>query len=385
MYIGINTRFLIREKLEGFGVYTDEIVQRLVQAHPDDRFRCYFDRAVDQRFRYGPNMEPVSLWPPARHPLLYRLWYDVRLKADLRRHRPDVFFSPDGYMPTGSGVPVVLTVHDVAPRRFPDHLTRMHRRYYLHHMPRYLEQAAHIITVSEFSRREIMHWYRIPEAKISVIHNGVSSGFAPLSPADQQATRRKLTGGKPYLLYVGAIHPRKNVEALVRAFDIFKHTTNNDVQLIIAGARSWKTSSVSEAINAAEYQEEIHQVGYVAEGDLPAMIGGALAMCYVSLYEGFGMPVLEAMASGVPVLTSSADSTGAALAEVAGEAGIQVDPQSEEEIAAGMARIAGDRPLRQALIEAGIHRARMFSWDTAAQKTYDVLRRLAGMETIGKL
>ncbi|MDX1478787.1 MAG: glycosyltransferase family 1 protein [Saprospiraceae bacterium] len=383
MRIAVNTRFLLRDKMEGFGVYTHEILRRMVQAHPTDKFRCYYDRTANPSFRYGENATQIVLWPPARHPLLYHLWYQVRLKHDLMRNRPDVFFSPYGYMPKGLRLPTVLTVHDVAPRRYPQHITRAHRTYYLRNMPRFLEEARQIISVSEFSRREIIQFYQVPPEKISVVYNGVSSAFVPVSPSDQKAVRARLTGGRPYFLYVGAIHPRKNLVALVQAFDIFKHTTNNDVQLVIVGARSWKTAQVSQAIANAEYQDDIHQIGYAPDDALPTIVGSALAMCYVSLYEGFGMPVLEAMSCGVPVLTSSADSTGAALAEVAGGAAIEVDPVAEEDIAGGMARLADDPALRRQLSEAGLQRARQFSWDRAADETYTILAR-AARRTTGK-
>ena len=377
MKIAVNTRYLLRDKMEGFGVYSHEILRRMVAAHPDDDFQFYFDRAFDSKFVYGPNVHPRVLWPQARHPILYHIWYQMRLRRNLHRERPDVFFSPDSYVPLGMSVSAVITVHDVAPRRFPDHITRSQRRYYLRNMPRFLEQAAHLITVSDFSKREIEHFYEVPGEKITVVHNGVGAQFVPVPDKMQQHMRERYAGGKPYFLYVGAIHPRKNVARLINAFDALKSNVQSDIQLVLAGATSWKAQEVSDAIQKAKHSNEVHQVGYVEAGELPGLIGSALAMCYVSLYEGFGMPVLEAMACGVPVIVSCETSSGAALSEVAGDAALQVDPNATDEIAEAMQRIIEDESLRSNLAQRGLDRAQSFSWDRAAEETYAILSRVA--------
>jgi glycosyltransferase involved in cell wall biosynthesis len=175
--------------------------------------------------------------------------------------------------------------------------------------------------------------------------------------------------GKPYFLYTGAIHPRKNIDRLITAFDLFKKNTGSDFQLILAGRFAWQTGSVKEAYDHAEYREEIRFLGYVPDEELPRLTAAAFALVNISLFEGFGVPVLEALNCDVPVLVSDCSS----LPEVAGAAGLQVDPTSIAAIAAAMERLSKDAGLRMQLIKAGQEQRWKFSWDATAEKIHSAL------------
>ena len=374
MHIAVNTRFLIKDHLEGFGVYTHEVLQRIVTRGADD-FDFYFDRPFDQQFVYSDNVRPHVLSPPARHPILFYWWYQKRLRSAVDRLKPDVLFSPDSYMPLGSKTPTVITVHDVAPMRHPEHITRAQWMYYKHFMPKFLKEAAHIITVSHFSKREIVELFRIDAQRISVIYNGVSPEYRAADQSSVMEAGKKYADGNRYFIYVGAMHPRKNVETLIQAFDRFKREGQSDVQLLLVGRKSWKTGNIDRAIAACANPSSVRQCGFVNNSELRALMTGALGLCYISLYEGFGLPVLEAMACGTPVITSSEASSGAVLAEVAGEAALLVDPLDITAISKAMVRLFDDDQLRHALHLKGIERAKLFNWEDSARQTYDVLTR----------
>lgn len=369
MKIAVNARFLIKDALEGFGHYTHELMSRIVRDHPEDEFLFYFDRPFANSFIYSDRVTGVEVFPPARHPILFYLWNEFALKRQLRKATPDVFFSPDSFLPIGLGCPSVITVHDVAHRPYPDAISFAQRKYYDYFMPKFLKEASQVITVSEFSKQEILKYYSIPEDHISVVYNGIGSQYVPLLEEEQQVIRSQFTEGKPYFLFVGAIHPRKNVARLIEAYSLFRRHSDSNMQLLIAGRKSWDFTEVDDALKLSQYQNDIRFTGYVPVETLAKITASAYALCYVSLYEGFGLPVVEAMACGVPVILSAAS----AQSEVAGDAGVPTDPLHVSEIANAMKRISGDQTLRKNMIEAGIERSRVFSWDVAAKDTYRIL------------
>ena len=203
MQVAVNTRFLLPEKLEGFGVYTDEIMQRMTVENPSDSFTFYFDRNYNTRYKYSENVHLESIFPPARHPVLFYIWYQMRLKRKLLATKPDVFFSPDSFMPLGMNIPSVITIHDTAYLRFPNYIGKSNLNYYRRYMPKFVEEAAQIITVSEFSKKEICDFYQVDPGRVSVIYNGVSSRFKPVDEDTKAQTQLQYSDGKPYFLYVG--------------------------------------------------------------------------------------------------------------------------------------------------------------------------------------
>jgi len=372
MRIAINARFLLPGKLEGLGHYTHEIVRRMVQQHPEDEFLLLFDRAYDQQFVYGPNATPKVVFPPARHPLLWITWFETSLPFALERWKPDVFFSPDGYVSLRSKVPTLVTMHDVLPLRHPELLPRAVGTYYRYFMPRFARRAEKIATISDYVRHDIADACEVSEDKIEVVYNGCRNGFKPLNDAEQQHVRDVFAEGDPYFFYTGAIHPRKNIHRLIRAFDAFKKQSGSQVRLLLAGRFAWKTDEVKTAYEQSAYKNHIRFLGYVPETDLQNLTASALAMCLVSLNEGFGLPIVEAFNTDTPVLVSNVS----ALPEIAGDAALLVDPLDENAIAGSMMRLLEEKDLRRDLIEKGRARRKDFSWDQAALELYEMLRSL---------
>ncbi len=372
MRIAINARFLLPGKLEGLGHYTHEIVRRMVQQHPEDQFLLLFDRAFDPQFVYGPNVETRVVFPPARHPLLWMTWFETSLPFVLERWKPDVFFSPDGYVSLRSKVPTVVTMHDVLPLRHPELLPRTVGKYYRYFMPRFARRAEKIVTVSEYVRRDIADACNVSTDKIEVVYNGCRDGFKPLNDAEQQNIRDVFAEGQPYFFYTGAIHPRKNVHRLIRAFDVFKKQSGSAVRLLLAGRFAWQTGEVKTAYEQSAYKNHIRFLGYVPETDLQNLTASALALCLVSLNEGFGLPIVEAFNTDTPVLASNLS----ALPEVAGNAALLVDPLDENAMASALMRLNTDAELRQELVQKGRERRKAFSWDKAAVDLYEILKKM---------
>lgn len=373
MRIAINTRFLIKDKLEGMGWHNYELCRELVRQHPDDEFLFLFDRPFDRAFLFGDNVRGVVLPPPARRPLLWQLWFDWAIPAYFRCWQPDVFFSPDGYCSLRTQVPTLMLVHDLAYLHYPAQIPAWGLRYYQKYIPRFMERADHICTISEFGRRDLQAHFTLPADKVTVAPNAVRAGFAPVAPERQAELRQQYADGQPYFFYLGALHPRKNVARLITAFDRFKQLTGAPVKLLIGGRLAWQTGEVAVACTQAVHRADIELLDYLPDSVLPELLGSALALCYVSLFEGFGLPILEAMQAEVPVITSNRSS----MPEVAGDAALLVEPTSVNAIAQAMQRIWEEPRLRQQLIEAGRIERQRYSWSETARLVYEQLLRLA--------
>lgn len=376
MRIAVNTRFLLKDRLEGIGWYTHEVLRRLVEQHPDQQFLFLFDRPYDPTFLFGPNVEAVVLYPPARHYVLWWWWFEVAVPRALRQHRADVFLSFDGYCSLRAGVPTLMVTHDIAHVHYPKQIPAWALHYYHRYVPRYLNRAERVITVSEFVKQDIVKHYQLDPNKISVAGNGCKATFVPLPQSRKEAVRKKYANGKPYFFYLGALHPRKNVERLIRAFDQFRQQHSEDVQLLLGGRLAWQSESIRREWERAQCQSDIHWLGYVPDEELPDILGSALALTYISLFEGFGVPLLEAMHTEVPIITSNV----ASLPEVAGEAALYVDPTSETAITDAMLTLATDASLRHQLVEAGRKQRRKYSWDKTTALVWTELLKVAGSQ-----
>jgi glycosyltransferase involved in cell wall biosynthesis len=372
MRIAVNTRFLLKDRLEGIGWYTFETLKRITQAHPEHEFYFFFDRAYDPSFIFGKNVHPMVLNPPARHPVLWYLWFEYAVPRALKQVKADVFLSTDAYLSLSTHVPTVLVIHDLAFEHFPQHVPALARWYYRHYTPLYAKRAVQIATVSHFSKNDIIERYGIADDKITVTWNGVNDRYKNIDPQQIRAAKEKFTGGKDYFIYAGSINARKNIGNLFKAFDQFKAETASDIKLVIAGAKGWSYEDTMAVYEQMRYKNEVILTGHLPAEDLSALVGGALALAYVSLFEGFGIPLIEAMQAGVPVITSNVSS----LPEVAGDAAILVDPNSIEQIADAMKRIYKEPALRTELILKGKQQAAKFSWDTTAEKLWSVVERV---------
>jgi len=372
MRIAVNTRLLLPNKLEGIGWFTHETLSRIVMAHPEHQFLFLFDRAFDPKFIYADNVEGVVLFPPTRHPLLYRVWFDWLLPWLLRKLKADALITPDGYLALHSNVPTLAVMHDLNFEHYPEDLPTAYRNYYRSYFPRFARHATRLATVSEFSRHDIAETYGVPESRIDVVYNGVGDVFRPVDEATKADVRNEFTAGAPYFICVGSLHPRKNIARLLAAFDELLRAHPSDLRLLIVGESFWWDDRMKEAFNSMEHKDRVVFTGRLERERLNAAIGGAVALAFVSYFEGFGIPVAEAMRCGVPVVAAEATS----LPEVAGDAAHYCDPFNVSDIARALHDVWSDPVLQEQLSTAGRKRAERYTWDKSATTLWASFERM---------
>lgn len=367
MRIAVNTRFLIKGQLEGIGRYTHEICKRMVENHPNDEFHFFFDRAYDESFLYGPNVKAHVLLPPARHPYLWKIWYEWAVRRKLKSIKADVFYSPDGYLSLKADTPTVLVIHDLAFKHFPEHLSKSIARYYNQNTPKFATAADKIITVSNASKNDIISSYDVKKEKVAIVFNGISPDQY-LASFDRNALKEKYAFISPFFLYLGAIHPRKNVVRILKAFEKFKLENNSDHKLIIAGRKAWKSKEFENTLQSMQYESDVKLLGFIPDDMLKELMAIASALVYVSLFEGFGVPIILALAHKTPVICSNRSS----MPEAAGGFAKEVNPERIEEIAEAMKYYADENNRLKDPNAIDTHLA-SFNWDLSADQTYHIL------------
>jgi glycosyltransferase involved in cell wall biosynthesis len=369
--IAVNTRLLLPGKLDGMGWFAYHTLKRITAGHPEHEFIFLFDRPCSDEFVFGPNVKPVSLFPQARHPFLYYLWFEHAVPRALKKHRADLFLSPDGYLSLSARVPQVAVMHDLNFEHYPADLPFLTRNYYRYFFPRFARKAARIATVSEYSKSDIVSCYGIDPGNIDVVYNGVNDLYKPLPPAEISSVRRKYAGGAPYFLFVGMLHQRKNMANLLRAYELFRGASPLDIKLVLVGHKKWWTAEMESVYSMMRFRESVVFLGRRPIDELVRITAAALAATYVSTFEGFGVPIVEAMRCGVPVITSQVTS----MPEVAGDAALLADPFNPGSIASAMGRMASESALRDELIKSGLERSARFSWDDTSVALWNSMIR----------
>lgn len=369
MKIAVNTRLLIKDKMDGIGLFTFEMLNIITKQHPEINFYFIFDRKPSADFIFGDNVQPVVLWPKTRHIYLFPFWYQIILKKALRRLNPDVFVATDGMFPLRSNINTLAVIHDLNFEHYPETLPKNVLNYYLKYFPQFAKKATRIATVSEFSKNDIVNTYHIKEDKIDVVYNGANSKFQPISFEEKLKVKTTYTQQQNYFLFVGTLHPRKNILRLLMAFNQFKKVTKSKMKLVLAGKKMWWTTEINAFFEQMEVKSDVVFTGRLSEQELIKITAAAYAITYVPIFEGFGIPLVEAMQCGVPVITSNVTS----MPEVVEDAGLLVNPFSEEEITQAMIRLAADENLRKELMLKSIQQATKFSWEKSAQLLMDAI------------
>lgn len=374
MKVAINTRLLIKNKLDGIGWYTYEIVKRMTKNNPNVEFILYFDRKHDDEYHFGDNVSTRVIAPQARHPILYNIWFNYSIVKYLKRDKPDVFFSPDGYLSQRTSTKQVATIHDLNFEHRPQDLKRKDLNYYKTNFPKFAEIAEHIITVSNFSKNDISELYGINTKKISVVHNGVNDNFKPLSNEEIKNTQQKYSSGNEFLLCMGSVHPRKNIVGCIKSFDVFKQKTNSPFKLVFAGNMYHFEGAIKEAFDQSSFKNDILFLGRTTDEETFRLMGSAHCLLYLSHFEGFGMPILEAFKANTPVICSNNSS----IPEVAGQAALSTNQDDYNNVANCIEKLQ-DTDLRSELILAGKERLEQFSWDRAAAETFNIIKNVAAI------
>ncbi len=370
MKIAVNTRLLIDNRLEGIGWFAYETLIRMTRNHPEHQFYFLFDRPYSKKFIFSENIIPIIINPPARHPILWFIWFEYSVRKILKKYNIDVFISPDGYISLFAKTKQISVIHDINFEYYPKQFRLSHRIYLLYYFKRFAKRANRIITVSEFSKQDIIKNYKVNSTKIDVAYNGANEIYHALSNEEKKLAKQKFANGHVYFVYIGALSPRKNVARLLEAFDKFK-LSNNDAKFLIVGAKLFNTKDIERAYKQMKYRNDVIFAGRLAPGDIELALGGAIALILVSYFEGFGIPIIEAMNSDVPVITSNVTS----MPEIAGNAALFVDPFSVENICDAMKSIYFNEPLRNSLIEKGRIRKQIFNWDYTAQKVWESIEK----------
>ncbi len=421
MIIAINARTLRAVPRDGIGWFTLEVVRRMVRNHPEHRFvmigdRRYLhlrgnsgrngDRLVvtglapdellpeagerkdlglqegsDSRtmqlpvegLKYerlpveGSNVEYVTIPVRTVHPVLWYAWHEYLLPPVLKRTGADVFIAPDGMIPLRTDVPCIPVIHDLNHEHRPGDIPWAEGRYYRSRFPLFAEKGARVATVSHFSAADIATTYSTDPEKIDVVPNGVADSFSTPLPGEAEETRRQYTGGRPYFLFVSNFSPRKNVEAVIRAFEQFRKAGYGDHVLLLAGRRLYLTKEMDKHLDASPYGSDIFFTGSVTRDVLRRLYGAAEALTFVPWLEGFGIPVVEAQRCGTPCILSD----GSSLPEVSGGAALCVSPADAGAIAEAMARLVTDGALRRRLSTEGYTNSLRYTWESAAEAMWE--------------
>lgn len=371
MIIAVNAQLLLKERLEGLGWFTYETLKRITQQHPEHRFVFIFDRPWDEAFLFSDNIIPVKTTIPSRHPVLWYLRFQKIIPVLLKKHKADLFLSPDGWSTLNSKVKKYTVIHDIDFVHNPQNFPWLTQKYFNTFFPKFAHDANRLGTVSEYSKADMIHTWNLDPDKIDVIYNGSNPLYKPIAPINKALIQKELTQGKPYFIYVGSLNPRKNIEGMLQAFEAFKKQSQQPHKLVIVGEKMWSNSDIDAVYKTMAYQNDVVFTGRITSERLSQVLGGAHALVLVSHLEGFGIPLLEAMCCDVPLICSDVT----ALPEVAGDAGHLVNPGSVDSIAHGFAKLAGDEAYRNQLIaNARIQRAK-FSWDKSAERLWNGIEK----------
>lgn len=372
MKILVNTRLLLHEKLEGIGFYIHQLMQKLVKNHPEHTFYFLFDRPYHQEFIYAENVIPIVAGLPARHPFLYLLWFEITVPRIIKKYNIDLFLSPDHFLSLRAKIPTILVVHDINFMHHPENLPLLTSIYYRFFFPKFVRKAKRLITVSEYTKNDVCNYFNIHHQNVDVVYNAPNLQATVLTIEQKNEIQKKYTGGKPYFFYLGSLHKRKNIGRMLLAFDKFISDNKLNYYLVIGGRAMFSDKEMEKDYNRVVNKEKIVFTGRLNDEEAGKLMGAATALILVSLFEGFGVPIVEAMQCGVPVITSNVT----AMPEIADDAAIFVNPYSIADIAEAMLKIVEDESNRKFLIEKGLNRAQYFSWDNSAKKTWEVIEKI---------
>jgi len=368
MRIGIDMSSLSDDKT-GVGYYAVNLVKAIGKADSSNMyflyirekyFQCFSDLGSNFTRKIIPDSRRYNL-PKTQISLAYSIWKD----------KLDLFYSPAFFIPFICLCRSVITIHDLTHVVFPEKQMKKHLFVFNSLLPYSIKRSSRIVADSMNTKKDIIRVFKVPEEKIRVVYAAAGDSFRPIK--DEKAIARikqKYGISSDYILFVGTIEPRKNIISLIQAYSLLKKNKPVDYKLVIVGKKGWMYSEVFNTVKELNLSEEIIFTYYTPEEDMVGLYNGAKVFVYPSLYEGFGLPPLEAMACGVPVITSNVSS----LPEVVGDAAIMVNPADINQLAESISRVINDEELRRKMIERGLERARMFSWGKTAKEIIECFK-----------
>lgn len=363
--IAVNTRFLISNKLEGIGTYSHQVLKRLIHLLPEVEFHFLFDRDYSQEYIYSDNVIPHVIGPQARHPILWYWWFEKSVTQWLKNNSMDLFLSPDSFMSLKSDTKTFLVMHDLAFEHYPEHVPFLVRKYYQHFFPKFAKKAEHIFAVSNFTKQDIVKQYQVNKEKISIAYCGVSEVYKPVSIERKIEIRTNISSGDPYFICIGSLNPRKNIQKVIQAYNLLKKENKvfENHKLVIVGAKGWKTNSLFQEINDSNFKQDIILLGHLEPQELAKYLAASVSLVFPSLFEGFGIPIVEAFKCEVPVITSKVSSTK----EIGEGASWLVDPLKIVSITNAMAIMTPEYSQESYMSNNITKKLKEYNWDKTAE------------------
>ncbi len=376
MRIAINCWILRNKQPDGIGYFTINTIPLLIKEHPEVEFLILCDKNFSENYFDYPNAKLCKIFPPYRHPLLYIYYLEFVLPGFLTKSKADLFLSTDGFLSLRSNCPQVPVMHDINFVHNPENMDIKNKIYYNYFFKKFVAKASRILAISHYTKTDLVKTYKTPEEKIDVMYISPGSRFSPISSEQRELTKAKYTQGEEYFFFVGTLLPRKNLKRLILAFEDFKINTGSFFKLVLAGSILWKASELEEVYNNSKYKSDIVFAGRVSDVVLNDLLASAFALCFISLFEGFGLPVIEAMHCETPVICSNVSS----LPEVGGEAVLYVDPYDISSISSAMAILVHDPELRDTLVEKGKSQKLKFTPENTTKVMWECLMKVSDAE-----
>lgn len=376
MNIVVNTRALFHGDIEGADYFVEDVFSRLAKQHPEHQFYFLIDKVLPEKDNILPNVTLISVAPRKGAPFFWNYWYNQTLPSLLKKLKANLFVSADGISSLRTKIPQCLLISELGFLHYPGFVKKSHQKYYKRNTEKFLSKAEVVITVSEYMKNEICNRFDVDDAKVHVVYSGINEKFQPVEFEQREQVKGEFADGCEYFFYAGYIHPRKNLINLLRAFSVFKKKQKSNMKLVLYTKMAGENKEFIKLLNTFKYRNDVKLISYVSETECSKLTAGAYAVVYPSFFESFGLPPLEALQCGVPVIVSSAG----AMPEIGGNAYLYVNPDSFEDIAAKMMLLYKDETLRNKLIENGKEKVSFFSGERAAQKMWDCIELAARPE-----
>ena len=371
MNIAVNTRLLLKNKLEGIGWFSYETLKHIVKTHPEHNFYFIFDRNYDSSFIFADNVKPIVAGPATRHPFLWWFWLKFVIPRVLKKVNADIFLSTDGFVSLNTKTPQVVVIHDINFYHNPQQLPFWVRKFYNKFFPKFAKKAKHIGTVSEYSKKDLINVFKIAPEKITVCYNASNDIYKPITESEKIKVKEKYTEEQDFFHFVGALTPRKNIPGLLKSFDLFKENSKLPHKLIIVGSAMHLTGEIDKTYKEMKFSKDVVFTGRLNIDELHLIYASSTALVYIPFFEGFGIPLVEAMYSEIPIISGNTTS----LPEVVGNAAIICDPNNHKEVAQHMENIALNSELRQDLIEKGKIQRQKFSWEKSGERLWECVEK----------
>jgi glycosyltransferase involved in cell wall biosynthesis len=363
MKVGVSARMLLPGELEGIGRFTFETLSEMARSHPEVEFILFFDRPFDRKYLPYSNMKGVTIYLPTRLPILLWIWLEILLPFFLWIYSIDVLYAPDNFLSLRTNVPTLLVCHDIVYCHYPESINKRWISFYRKYMPKYLDKAFKVASVSQFVKDDLISSLNVDKHKIEVVYNALPNRIVSERKDDFKF-------GFQYFIYIGSIHPRKNIRNLIDGFKQFSKSSKHNIKLILVGRMAWDTDEITDKMNGSD---EIFHLNNVSDDQVYGLIKNSLGLVYVSNFEGFGIPILEGFHCEVPVITSNV----ASMPEVAGKAALLVDPSNIEEISNAFKAISTDKELSYYLVNEGRKRIKDFNWTKSANQLFSSLKAIS--------